>query len=49
VDQKYHTPGIISYFYNIVCHKGNTIATVMATILPNVMFRRDLISSKLVA
>jgi hypothetical protein len=49
VDQKYHTLGIISYFYNIVRHKGNTIAALMVTLPPNVMFMRDLILSQLVA
>ena len=28
--------------YNIVCHKGDIIATVMESFLPNVTFRRDL-------
>jgi hypothetical protein len=35
--------------YNIIRHKGNTIAIVMATLPPNIMFKRDLISSQLVA
>lgn len=33
--------------YNIVCHKGDTITTVMESFPPNVMFRRDLIGHRL--
>ena len=33
--------------YNIVRHKGETIATVMETSPPNVTFRRDLIGTRL--
>jgi hypothetical protein len=35
--------------YNIVSHKGNTIAKVMETSPPNVTFRRDLSRQRLVS
>jgi hypothetical protein len=35
--------------YNIVCHKSDTIATVMETSPPNVAFRRDLLGPRLVS
>jgi hypothetical protein len=38
-----------SALYNIVRHKSDTIATAMETSPPNVMFRRDLSSIRLVS
>jgi hypothetical protein len=35
--------------YNIVRYESDTIATVMATSPPNVMFRRDLLGPRLAA
>ena len=35
--------------YNIIRHKGDTIATVQESIPPNVTFRRDLIGPRLVS
>ena len=44
--RKCHTPEQYPTLYNIVCHKGDTIATVMESFPPNVMFRRDLIGPR---
>jgi hypothetical protein len=46
---KCHTPrAIYPALYNIICHKGDTILTVMASSPPNMTFRKDLIGPTLV-
>jgi hypothetical protein len=43
------TPRAVPALYDIVHHKGNTIAHVLETNPPNVMFRRNLYGPQLVA
>ena len=45
--RKCHTPEQYPALYNIVRHKGGTIATVMESFLPNVKFKRDLFGPRL--
>ena len=47
--RKYHPREQYPALYNIVRHKGDTIAKVMQSTPPNVTFRRNLIGPRLAA